>query len=254
MYRAILVEDEPILRRGLLKLVPWEEHGFSLIGSASNGAEALSLIERLRPHLVVSDIHMPEMDGLLLTRMIRDRGHLCEIIFLTGFTDFEYAQSALRLGAADYVLKLKMEEDLPIALSRAREALDARGAQADSGIAGPLSPAERVRQYVEVHYADDLTLSNISDELGYNASYLSAAFAKEAGMTYTEYLTSVRMEHARALLTVPGVRIADVAERVGYPDVRNFGRSFKQRVGVTPAEYREGHRPGDRDIPSDPIN
>lgn len=244
MYKAMIVEDEPILRRGLMRLVDWAQYGFSLEGSAANGREALQLAERIRPDLIVSDIRMPEMDGLEFLRALRERGYCCEMIFLTGYTDFEYAQTAIRLDALDYVTKLKLEEDLPLSLRRAAQVLDKRGMVEENALPARLSPAEQLKRYIDGHYAQQLSLSSAAEALGFNASYLSTAFSQSEGMTYSEYLTSVRMEHAKALLRVPGVHVADVAHQVGYPDERHFSRCFRAREGLSPGEFRDGAHSG----------
>lgn len=108
MWKILLVEDEPFVRRKLLKLVDWEAYGFSVAGEASDGEEALQLMHRLRPDLVIADILMPRMDGLELLRQTRHAGLDSRFVMLTCMGEFEYARKALELGASGYVLKLSL--------------------------------------------------------------------------------------------------------------------------------------------------
>ncbi|OXM13540.1 response regulator transcription factor [Paenibacillus herberti] len=108
MWKILLVEDEVFVRRKLRKLIQWEKHGFTVAGEASDGEEALELIHRIQPELVITDIMMPGMDGLELLRQVRSEGVNCRFVMLTCMGEFEYARKALELGASGYVLKLSM--------------------------------------------------------------------------------------------------------------------------------------------------
>lgn len=114
LYNLIIVDDEYIIREGLLHF-KWERFGFSVIGSASDGKEALELMENNQVHLVITDIKMPIMGGLELCEIIQEKYPLTKVIILTGYKEFEYAQHAIRTGVAEYLLKpveLSAIEDL----------------------------------------------------------------------------------------------------------------------------------------------
>lgn len=105
MWRAILVDDEEYVRWELAALFPWNRYQFELVGEAENAASALELIETLKPDLVITDIRMPEMDGLaLISRLAHDYPRL-EVAVVSAFNDFPYVREALRLGAVDYLIK-----------------------------------------------------------------------------------------------------------------------------------------------------
>jgi two-component system, response regulator YesN len=104
MDKVIIVEDDRIIRRSLSR-APWKEHGFLLAGEAADGESALELIEREQPHVVVSDISMPFMNGLDMARVVKETNPHTKVIFLTGYEDFKYAQEAVQLKAFDYLLK-----------------------------------------------------------------------------------------------------------------------------------------------------
>lgn len=118
--KVMIVDDEPIVPRALTSIVDWKHHGFRLIGTAGDGLEALAIMEQERPDLLLLDCRMPNMDGLELMSIIRERGWHMKIIILSGHDEFVYAQQALSLGALEYVLKPPNMEILLNILLRAR--------------------------------------------------------------------------------------------------------------------------------------
>lgn len=122
--KVILVDDEMFARKGLAGLIPWERYGFEVVGEAEDGEEALALIGRLSPDVVVTDIRMPVLDGLEMIRGAQERGYGgTHFIIISGFGDFKYAQQAVRFGVQDYLLKPIDEYELIASLVRIGEQL-----------------------------------------------------------------------------------------------------------------------------------
>lgn len=109
MWSILLVEDEVFVRRKLKETMDWQAMGFAVAGEAGNGAEAMELIRKLRPDVVISDILMPLMNGVELLKQARQEGYDCRFIMLTVMSDFPYVQQALEYGASSYMLKLYMD-------------------------------------------------------------------------------------------------------------------------------------------------
>ena len=121
LFRILLVDDEPYTREGLKNLIDWQAHGFGICGEAADGRSALELVARLRPHVVITDIRMPEMDGLELIRRTREElGLGCPFIVLSGYNEFAYAQTAMRYDVKHYILKPIDEQELACALDGLR--------------------------------------------------------------------------------------------------------------------------------------
>lgn len=118
MYRVLIVDDEPWVAYGISKLIPWESEGFQVIGEAFDGSSALTLIQEHRPEVVISDIRMPGLNGIQLLEEISNRQLETEVILVSGYSEFEYAQQALRLGAFDYLLKQIEREQLMETIAR----------------------------------------------------------------------------------------------------------------------------------------
>lgn len=110
--KAILADDEPNILRNLQAVIPWGELEIDLVGTAKNGVEALDLCELHGPDLVMSDIRMPLMDGITFVQKLREINEECKVLMVTGYQDFEYARSLMRVGVSDYILKPINYEEL----------------------------------------------------------------------------------------------------------------------------------------------
>ena len=105
LYRVLLVDDEQDIREGISRKMDWLGLGFSLVGEAANGQDALELAETLRPDVILTDIKMPFMDGLELCRILTDRLPAARFVVFSGFDDFEYAKQAIQMNVVEYILK-----------------------------------------------------------------------------------------------------------------------------------------------------
>ncbi|MCL6606090.1 MAG: response regulator transcription factor [Paenibacillus sp.] len=111
LCKVLIVDDEILVRQGIKYVLDWEKEGFQLVGEASNGQEALELVQTLKPHIVITDIVMPVMDGQELTRIVKRDYPEIEVIVLSSFSEFHYVRSTFQSGVADYILKPKLEAE-----------------------------------------------------------------------------------------------------------------------------------------------
>lgn len=123
MYKTVIIDDEPIIRKGIKSVLNWEQLGCTICGEASDGQQGYELIERLRPEIIITDIKMPQMDGLTMVRSIRSLLPESRIIILTGYRDFDYAYQAIKLEAFDFILKPTRIEQLYDVVRRAVQSL-----------------------------------------------------------------------------------------------------------------------------------
>ena len=124
LYRVMLVDDEEDVRQAIARKIDWEEIGFEVVASAENGQEALELQARVHPDVVMTDIKMPFMDGLTLTRKLKENRKNTKVIIFSGFDEFEYAKEAIKLEAEEYLLKPLNASELKNVFLRIRENLD----------------------------------------------------------------------------------------------------------------------------------
>lgn len=112
MFKVLIVDDEAIRRKGLRNIINWESFECEICGEASDGIECMGMIEKLKPDVIITDINMPEIDGLKIIIRAKELVSQCKIIILTGYRNFEFIQEAIKLGASDYVLKPSKTEEI----------------------------------------------------------------------------------------------------------------------------------------------
>ena len=129
LYTVVVADDEDELREAVCTMVPWQELGFRLVGSASNGLDALQMVEERQPDLLLTDIRMPFISGVELARQVREVRPTTHIAFLSGYDDFEYAQQAIQYNIISYMLKPLTVKGLREELQVIHRKIDAQFAQ-----------------------------------------------------------------------------------------------------------------------------
>ncbi|WP_130868691.1 response regulator [Intestinimonas massiliensis (ex Afouda et al. 2020)] len=126
LYTVVVADDEDELREAVCTMIPWKDYGFQLVGSASNGLDALQLVEKHEPDLLLTDIRMPFISGIELARQVREVRPATNIAFLSGYDDFEYAKQAIQYNIISYMLKPLTMEGLGTELRTIRKKIDAQ--------------------------------------------------------------------------------------------------------------------------------
>lgn len=124
MYRVIIADDEPLIIRGLRKMMDWEKLGTEVIAEAQDGTELMELLWQHQPDIIISDISMPGLSGLDIIKEISEHNLETKVIFVSGFQEFGFAKAAIKYGAVDYLLKPVTVEELEKAIERAKEMLE----------------------------------------------------------------------------------------------------------------------------------
>ena len=123
MFKVLLVDDEEEVRQGIRNRINWAQYDFEVIGEAENGREALNFFDESIPDIVLTDINMPFMDGLELTAEIKENYPTVKVVILTGFDDFKFAQTAIKYGVSDYILKPVLPKDINELLIKLKDRL-----------------------------------------------------------------------------------------------------------------------------------
>ena len=237
MYKVVIVDDEPIIVEGLSRLLPWEKYGCEVVGTAYNGNEGLEMIRKEKPDVLFSDIAMPGMDGLTMIAALKSEFPEMQISILTGYRDFDFCQRALRLGVARFLLKPSNMEELEEALRTMTERCGRQEETAQTENASGFI-VRNALAYMEEHYQEKLTLNKVADQIYVSQWHLSKLLNKQEGKNFSEILNQIRINKAKELLKDPALRIADIAEMVGFVEVAHFSRVFKKVAGVSANEYR----------------
>ncbi|MBP3520890.1 MAG: response regulator [Oscillospiraceae bacterium] len=243
MMKVVVVEDEALVRRGIVLTVDWAGVDCAVVGEAADGMEGLEVIRESQPDLVVTDIKMPRLDGLEMVRQLREEGNRAHVIILTAYSDFSYAQAALKLGAVDFLLKPFQDGELEEAVTRLKSRVGPTGPQAP-GLEVPEEGKSKyvmeALRYIAGHYNDpDISVSSVARDLGISEGHLSHVFKKETSRTLGSYLTDYRIHMAMELLRDCRNKVYEVAEQVGYRDITYFSSTFKRVAGLSPSEYQK---------------
>lgn len=111
MIKVLVVDDDHLVRKGFILMMPWAEHGLEVVGEAGNGRKALEFMDSHEVDLLITDLAMPVMSGIDLMRNVKRRYPNVHMVVLTFHQDFELIQEALRLGAIDYITKVELEHE-----------------------------------------------------------------------------------------------------------------------------------------------
>ncbi|WP_141505201.1 response regulator transcription factor [Paenibacillus luteus] len=122
--RVLLADDEPVILRGLQRLIPWSELGVEIVGEANDGNELRVMLDTCRPDIVISDISMPGLTGIDIIREINETGREIKVIFISAYQEFSYARDALKYGAVDYLIKPVDKERLVEVMNKAIRLID----------------------------------------------------------------------------------------------------------------------------------
>ena len=391
--KVFLAEDEFVMREGIRRSIDWEAHGYEFCGDARDGEEALTRIRELMPDILITDIRMPFMDGLELSRLVKKEFPDTEILLLTGYEEFDFAVRAIRIGVSQYLTKpingdqllsavdtvaaeirkrqekkrqkaanellnsfeevsqafahqfisevnqlMSVEKTQPLK-EKPREKFDMDqvdpkqfdrkiiqeflrngsrdqvqtfvqeffeelgkdvtdsnifrqyilmdayfcvvdfldGIGVDKGEIEPLDTTsdimmkrdscisyltriigravdlrelffsdrnkdtvKKVLEYIEQNYADEeLSLNSLASYVGFSPNHLSMIFGQVMGVTFSKYLTDLRMNKAKELLRTTDKRSSDISMEVGYKDPHYFSFLFKKTQGMTPTQYRQ---------------
>ncbi len=247
MLKVLIVEDEEMIRKGIVLTVDWAALDCMVVGEAANGVQGLEAARRLEPSLIITDLKMPQMDGIEMLKALRAQGCTAYVIILTAYDNFSYVQSALRLGAVDYLLKPFHDGDLENAITRVQQRMKPEAAEtAPLGIVRKGDKSKYVQEamdYISAHYNDpDISVGTVAQSLNISEGYLSHTFKKETDYTLLNYLTRYRIHKAMELLKDCRVKVYEVAEQVGYRDIAYFSATFKKYAGISPSEYQLSSR------------
>ena len=236
----VIVDDEPKIRNGLSRLLDGRGN-WHVTGTYADGMDALKNMAFRRPDVIITDIRMPEVNGLDMIDRMRETDRDAYIIILSGYSDFGFAQRAIELGVTRYLTKPTKKRELLGVLEEIERRLpgEQKGEEEKKEVTNLM--VQKAMDYIALNYSGKISLKEIAQELYLSPNYLSELFKRHTGKNISEYITQFRLERARRYLQQPEYKIGDVAELVGFSDQRYFSSMFKRRYGMTPNEYRNGN-------------
>ncbi len=255
LIKLLIVDDERHIREGIARVLDYESIGVTVVGLAENGAQALELARETQPDILLTDICMPVMDGLELSRRILSIRPEIKILIISGYDDFAYARQAIENNVAGYLLKpvdpdelydrlvalcarIRSERIAQRELTYLRQMAGIRDADPIQTTTGASRVVQSIIADINQNYAKNINLSDLAEKYKLSYSYLSLLFKKETNLNIIDYLNSVRIERAKELMQDPTMRVSEISDMVGIADSHYFARLFKKYTGKSPTEYR----------------
>jgi len=247
MIVVLIVEDE-ILEQEFLKTVVLEELSpEDTLLTCESGVQAINIAKQYHPNIIITDVMMPEMDGLSAIQEIRKfLPNVC-ITILSAYSYFNYAQKAISLHVFEYLLK-------PVNPTIFKETLRK---MLDSASNYDMLPDEKPEEnntelkenlqyfikdslkYIKEHFKERLTLQMIASKAFMNPKYFSHVFKKEMGVSFTEYVITLKIQYACRLLGTTDYPAYRISLECGFSDPSYFNRVFCARMNMTPNTYRK---------------
>ncbi|MEH6942664.1 response regulator transcription factor [Bacillus sp. JJ722] len=248
LFQLLIADDEYEIRMGLKEYFPWEQMGFEVKGIAEDGEEALNLISKQSFDVLLCDIRMPKMSGLELASELHRMKSDIIVILLSGHKEFDYAQRAIEYGVRKFLLKPTKHKELAETfiqirdeLLHSRQKINVEQLMPQYTLFDLSKVANRTIQdiirYVEYNY-QIVSLESTAKLVMMNPSYLSTFFKEKTGVSFSDYVTHIRMKNAILLLQNSQRKTYQISELVGYSNPKNFTRKFSNYFGKSPREYR----------------
>ena len=253
MYKVLIVEDEDIIRKGLIFMMDWLKVNCVVAGEASDGEEGLEKIEKIRPDIVVTDVKMPLKDGI---QMLEESIFLYkyEAIIISGYSEFEYAKRAITLNVTEYLLKpidfghlyetIKQLTDKIQSKQKMKEYMKSL----EHAHSVPILDLQimhtpktkyvgKMLEYITSFYSQKISLNDLCKKYDLSSTYLNAKFKQETNYTFNDFLNRYRVLQAVELLKQHRMKVYEIAQTVGFQDYKYFIQVFKKYIGCSPGKF-----------------
>ena len=248
MRTLLIVDDELLIAEGLRSMLAEAFDGRLEVACRYSASEALQEAEKHPIDILLTDINMPGMSGLDLHRSLLEVCPGCLVIYLTGYSDFEYARTALDQRAFAYILKGEGDDIVISTVERALERIEIIPVSEkreekpihDDGPVPEENP-ERIgflQEYITSHLNEDLSLKRLSEVCHLHPVYLSRVFKENAGITVGDFINRARTVRAKELLRNSHMTVLEVSMEMGFATDNYFCRWFKKRTGMSPQHFR----------------
>lgn len=248
MYKVLLVDDDEIARMVCKNMESWNKMGFEIAFEASNGEEALKILDEEHIDVVFTDIRMPLMDGIALLRAIRNRNINVFVVLISLYKEFDYAKEGLKFGAVDYIIKPIKSKELDETLTNVKVCLSEINVLNDykliideifSQFDLKDSFMERLYEFLSRGPENIDNMEVVADRLGFSKGYFGKNVKTKTGCSYNKLVTNIKMQYSKTFLAKSGMKVYEVSEMLGYADADYFTHIFKREFGITPADYRK---------------
>ncbi|OZB98892.1 response regulator [Paenibacillus sp. XY044] len=250
MYKLMIVDDEPQILEGMKRILDWNQYGFGRIETCETTEEAMSKVVDLQPDVAIFDVCIGKTLGYEAIGRLNEFKIPTKYIIMSGYSEFKYAQEAIRCGVKDYLLK-------PVERTKLQQVIEKIIVEDLNGTIGNKNSEDlnrdpvlgvqyahlsklvnRILLMIKMEYAQNITLKSVAERFQMNSTYLGQLFLKETGMKFSEYLMAYRMLLAEDRIRSTDEKISYIAFSVGYNNLNYFYTHFQSFFGKSPSELR----------------
>lgn len=248
MIGLLVIDDEPMIADSLFMLLKKDayinEH--CQMHKAYNAIEAEFIIDNEDIDIILSDVNMPNTDGISLRNKLLDSGKKCSFIFISGYSDFNNIYKAMKIPGTRFLLKSEPDEVILTAVTeeineylksnKEKEIIDLTQNIVDKG--GYQRFIKKIDQYLSEHLDNEACLKSAADYMNISSQYLSKIYKQLTGQNFSDRLIQLKIERAKQLLQTSEEKIYEISRQVGYSSSSAFVYFFKKHTGMTPQQFR----------------
>lgn len=245
MRTLLIVDDELLIADGLCELLARSFSGRLNVLCRYSAAAALQVAQEQPVDILLTDINMPNVTGLELHRSMQALHPSCLVIYLTGYSDFEYARTALDQHAYAYILKGEGDDVVISIVEQALSQLSGPEPEIGSDSETEDDGKDRIRflqDYIRNHLNEDLSLNRLAEFSHLHPVYLSRVFKEITGITVGDFINRTRLEKVESLLKTSRLTVLEISRKLGFATDNYFCRWFRKQTGMSPHQYREKNR------------
>lgn len=235
MWKVMIADDENYMLEAMENLIDWKKMNCQLVFKALNGQVLLEELKKAPPDIVITDVKMPLVSGIDVARYIYEHRLPTKVIILSAYAEFKYAQEAIRYDVCGYIIKTSVLEMLPEVMQKVIGRVSISGEpEKEENYSDDIFG--RLQKYITEHYMEKLNLTQISNDIHANGSYLSRLYKVKTGENLFDVINKMKLKKAKEYIE-QGHRIYEVAQMVGFDDVSYFSRVFRKYEYCSPREY-----------------
>lgn len=250
MYKILIVEDEAIIRKGLVYGHDYASMDCVVIDEADDGQQAIDKIREHQPDIVIIDINLPLKNGLEVLEETQDERY--SAIILSGYSDFKYAQKAIELKVVDYLTKPLDSSKLRVAIERAiqnqkdqvnlgqlesqkQDLINIKLFELNDMVSDDL--VKEMIKYIQDNFSQKFSMVDVAKRLGYSETHLTNKFRENTGTTFNDYLNRYRISKAIEFMKTGVLDVSVLSTMTGYSSPQYMDKVFLKYIGVSMEQY-----------------
>lgn len=238
MYKLLIAEDELLERKAIRIIIERNLKNIEIIGEAINGEEAIKIAELYSPNIILMDIKMPEINGLEASKKILETLPNTKVLILTAYDDFKFAQTAIKIGIYDYLLKPAKPSEIVSVINKTVSSFEVSYLEDSLNSVDSTTLISEAITYINKYFSRNINLESVSEYIHLNPQYFSRYFKNQVGINFIDYITKLRINKAKNLLISTDKSIKEISLEVGYTDATYFSKVFTKHEGISPHKYR----------------